>query len=76
MRLTPIEKPKGLRMRMAFWFTRRKFGKVMTPMKVMFTRMPGAVKLSYEISKFDGRNPARTRTPFHGGGTRVANPRL
>jgi alkylhydroperoxidase family enzyme len=52
MRLEPIEKPKGLMMRIAFWMCRRQFGKVMTPMKVVYTRVPGAMKLSYEISKF------------------------
>jgi hypothetical protein len=53
MRLEPIEKPKGLMMRIAYWMTRRQLGKVMTPMKVVYGRMPGAVKLSYEIAKFE-----------------------
>ncbi|TLZ40519.1 MAG: carboxymuconolactone decarboxylase family protein [Methanobacteriota archaeon] len=53
MRLEPIEKPKGLMMRMAFWMTRRQLGKVMTPMKVLYPRMPGMLRLSYEIQKFE-----------------------
>src|SRR5262245_8656095 len=53
MRLEPIEKPKGLMMRIAFWMTRRRLGKVITPMKVMYPRMPGALRLSYEIQKFE-----------------------
>ncbi len=53
MRLEPIEKPKGLMMRIAYWMTRRQLGKVMTPMKVVYGRMPGAVRLSYEIAKFE-----------------------
>jgi alkylhydroperoxidase family enzyme len=53
MRLEPIEKPKGLMMRIAFWMSRRRLGKVMTPMKVVYTRVPEAMKLSYEISKFE-----------------------
>lgn len=53
MRLEPIEKPKGLMMRIAFWMTRRQLGKVITPMKVMYPRMPGVLKLSYEIQKFE-----------------------
>ena len=52
MRLAPIEKPKGLMMRIAFWMTRRQLGKVITPMKVLYTRMPGLLKLSYEMQKF------------------------
>jgi len=53
MRLEPIEKPKGLMMRIAYWMTRRQMGKVMTPMKVVYGRMPRALKRSYEIAKFE-----------------------
>jgi len=53
MRLQPIEKPKGLLMRLAYWMTRRQFGKVITPMKVLYPRMPGVMKLSYELQKFE-----------------------
>jgi alkylhydroperoxidase family enzyme len=53
MRLEPIEKPKGLMMRIAFWVTRRQLGKVITPMKVLYPRVPGMLKLSYEIQKFE-----------------------
>ena len=52
MRLEPIEKPKGLMMRIAYWMTRRQLGKVMTPLKVVSARMPGSLRLSYEIQKF------------------------
>lgn len=53
MRLEPIEKPKGLLIRIAYWMTRRQLGKVMTPMKVLYPRMPGMLRLSYEIHKFE-----------------------
>jgi alkylhydroperoxidase family enzyme len=53
MRLQPIEKPKGLMMRIAYWMTRRQLGKVMTPMKVIYPRMPGAMKVAYAIAKFE-----------------------
>jgi len=53
MRLQPIEKPKGLMMRVAYWMTRRQLGKVMTPMKVIYPRMPGAMKVAYAIAKFE-----------------------
>lgn len=53
MRLEPIEKPKGLMMRIAFWMTQRQLGKVLTSMKVLYPRMPGILKLSYEIQKFE-----------------------
>src|SRR5262245_22438282 len=53
MRLKPIDKPKGLMMRIAYWMTRRQFGKVMTPMKVVMARMPESLRLTYEITKFE-----------------------
>jgi alkylhydroperoxidase family enzyme len=40
--LPPIEKPHGLMMRMAYYFTRRQFGKVITPLKVHSARLPAA----------------------------------
>ncbi len=53
MRLEPIEKPRGLMMRFAHWGTRRQFGKVMTPIKVVTARIPGSLKLTNEIVKFE-----------------------
>jgi alkylhydroperoxidase family enzyme len=53
MRLEAIEKPVGLMMRIAFWMTRRQFGKVLTPMKVLYPRVPEMMKLAYEIVKFE-----------------------
>ena len=38
--LPPIEKPKGLMMKVAYYFTRRQFGKVLTPLKVHSARLP------------------------------------
>lgn len=38
--LPPIEKPKGLMMRLAYYFTRKQFGKVLTPLKVHSARLP------------------------------------
>jgi alkylhydroperoxidase family enzyme len=52
MRLQPIENPSGLMMRIGFWFARRKFGKVITPMKVVTARVPKSARVSYEIAKF------------------------
>jgi AhpD family alkylhydroperoxidase len=51
MRLTPIEHPKGVMMRLIYYFTRRKFGKVMTPVKVVTARVPKSARMSYEIAK-------------------------
>jgi hypothetical protein len=43
--LPPIEKPKGLMMKLAYYFTRRQFGKVITPLKVHSARLPAAFGL-------------------------------
>jgi alkylhydroperoxidase family enzyme len=52
--LPPIEKPKGLMMKLAFYFTRRQFGKVLTPLKVYSARLPVAFGMFYgKIGKLD-----------------------
>jgi alkylhydroperoxidase family enzyme len=38
--LAPIEKPKGLMLKLIYAMSRRQFGKVMTPLKVFVARMP------------------------------------
>jgi alkylhydroperoxidase family enzyme len=38
--LKPIERPRGLMLRMVYRMSRKKFGKVMTPLKVFVARMP------------------------------------
>ena len=52
--LPPIEKPKGLMMKLAYYMTRRQFGKVLTPLKVHAARLPLAFGMFYsKISKLD-----------------------
>jgi len=52
--LPPIERPEGLMMRLAYYFTRRQFGKVLTPLKVHSARLPPAFGLFYsKIGKLD-----------------------
>src|SRR5213592_3982771 len=52
--LPPIEKPEGLIMKLAYYFTRRQFGKVLTPLKVHSARLPLAFGLFYtKIGKLD-----------------------
>jgi alkylhydroperoxidase family enzyme len=40
--LPPIEKPRGLFLRIAYYYSRRQFGKVMSPIAVFVARMPAA----------------------------------
>src|SRR5215467_4979466 len=52
--LSPIERPHGLVMKLAYYFTRRQFGKVLTPIKVHSARLPAAFGMFYgKISKLD-----------------------
>lgn len=52
--LSPIEKPQGLVKKLAYHFTRRQFGKVLTPVKVHAARLPSAFGLFYaKVGKLD-----------------------
>jgi alkylhydroperoxidase family enzyme len=52
--LSPIEKPSGLMKKLAYYFTRRQFGKVLAPVKVHSARLPAAFGLFYgKIGKLD-----------------------
>jgi alkylhydroperoxidase family enzyme len=52
--LQPIEKPKGLMMKLAYYFTHKQFGKVLTPLKVHSARLPLAFALFYtKVGKLD-----------------------
>ncbi len=52
--LPAIENPRGLVMKLAYFFTRRQFGKVLTPLKVHSARLPAAFGLFYaKIGKLD-----------------------
>jgi AhpD family alkylhydroperoxidase len=53
MRLEPIEKPKGLFLKIAYWFTGRQYGKVMSPLKVIYARKPELLRLAMKIAKFE-----------------------
>ncbi len=52
--LPPIENPPGLMMKLIYSMTRKQFGKVLTPVKVVSARMPLAFGLfTGKISKLD-----------------------
>jgi alkylhydroperoxidase family enzyme len=52
--LAPIEKPKGLGLKLAYYFTRKHFGKVLTPLKVHSARLPVAFGSFYgKVSALD-----------------------
>ncbi|GAB4039661.1 carboxymuconolactone decarboxylase family protein [Spirosoma jeollabukense] len=45
--LTPIEKPSGFGMKLAYFFTKRQVGKVLMPLKVHSARLPDAFGMFY-----------------------------
>jgi alkylhydroperoxidase family enzyme len=52
--LPPVEKPKGLFLKVMYFFMRRQFGKVMTPIAVFSARMPMAFMSFYgKVSRLD-----------------------
>jgi alkylhydroperoxidase family enzyme len=54
--LTPIEKPRGLLLKLTYFFTRRMFGKVSTPIAVFSARMPTAFLRFYgNVSRLDSK---------------------
>jgi alkylhydroperoxidase family enzyme len=54
--LQPVAKPKGLTLKMGYWYTRKRFGAVPGPLSVFCARMPSAFTSFYgKVSKLDKR---------------------
>lgn len=51
VRLTPIEKPKSLFLKLAYIVAKRRFGKVIMPLKVIYARVPALLMLSGKLEK-------------------------
>src|SRR5690349_16465149 len=52
--LEPVENPSGLVMKLAYAMTRRQFGKVLTPLKVAYARLPAAFGMfASKIARLD-----------------------
>ena len=49
MRLAAIERPPTLMARIAYWLCARQLGRVITPMKVVYARMPALFPLAYRL---------------------------
>lgn len=56
MRLKPIENPKNLFVKLAFWWSEREFGKVIMPMKIIYARKPKLMFLANKIYQFQEKN--------------------
>jgi alkylhydroperoxidase family enzyme len=55
MRLAAIENPSNPLLKIAYWFSRRQFGKVLTPLKVIYARKFPLLQLAMKIAKFEER---------------------
>lgn len=52
--LTPIEKPDSFKMKLAYFFTKKQFGKVLMPLKVHSARLPIAFGMFYgKVAELD-----------------------
>src|SRR6266851_6520886 len=61
--LPPVERPKSLLMKLVYYFTRRQFGKVATPIAVFSARMPLAFLTFYgKVSRLDKKLKLPPRT--------------
>jgi len=59
MRMTPIEKPTGFKLRILYSVMRKQLGKTPTPFKVLSARMPSSIKVTtvmYKVEKKIGMN--------------------
>ena len=63
--LAPIEKPEGLIKKLVYAMTRRQFGKVLTPVKVVYARMPVAFgTFASKIASLDKKLTLPRETAF------------
>jgi alkylhydroperoxidase family enzyme len=51
-RLEPIDTPRGIRLRFAYWAMRHWMGKVMTPVKIVNARVPESLAITSSFQKF------------------------
>ena len=56
MRLKPIENPGNLLVKLAYWWSRREFGKVIMPMKIIYARKPKLMWLANKIYQTQEKN--------------------
>jgi alkylhydroperoxidase family enzyme len=55
MRLEPIENPSNPLLKIAYWFSRKQFGEVMTPLKVIYARKFSLLRFAMKIGAFEER---------------------
>ncbi len=53
MRLKAIENPSNPWLKMAYWVSKKQFGKVLSPLKVIYSRKLPLLQLAMKIAKFE-----------------------
>ncbi len=53
MRLTAVENPSNPLLKLAYWVSKRQFGKVLTPLKVIYSRKFSLLQFAMKIAKFE-----------------------
>lgn len=53
MRLEAIENPSNPLLKIAYWFSKKQFGKVMSPLKVIYARKFPLLQFAMKIAKFE-----------------------
>lgn len=48
-RIEPIENPGSIKLKLAYWFSKQKMGKVITPLKVVQARVPKTLSVSQKM---------------------------
>lgn len=48
-RLEPIENPRSIKLKLAYWLMKKKMGEVITPVKIVQARMPDTLLLSQKL---------------------------
>ena len=63
MRLTAIERPKGIILRLFYWISKKQYGKVLIPLKVIYARSKPVLWASMKIISTDNKLslPKQTR---------------
>ena len=54
-RLPPIDHPRGIKLRFAYWGMRHWMGKVLTPVKVVSARVPESLAVTTAFQKFSAK---------------------
>jgi len=61
MRLEPIDRPPTVKARLAAWMMKRQLGKVITPARVVYNRLPAAYDVAWALLKL----PSKISLPTH-----------